>query len=74
MSGSGCKNVKCLNNILPYSESYHFWLLPESAVKTQSVGISNEQLNAKTVCWYDYYYFRREVLKHKQVALHAQGT
>lgn len=42
MSGSGCKNVKCLNNILPYSESYHFWLLPESAVKTHSVDINNE--------------------------------
>lgn len=42
MSGSGCKNVKCLNNILPYSESHHFWLLPESSVKTQSVDVSNE--------------------------------
>lgn len=42
MSGSGCKNVKCLNNILPYSESYLFWLLLESAVKTLSVDISNE--------------------------------
>lgn len=49
MSGSGCKNVKCLNNILPHSDSYHFWLLPESAVKTQSEDISNELLKAKTV-------------------------
>lgn len=44
MSASGCKNVKCLNKILSHSESYHFWLLPESAVKTQSVHVSSKQL------------------------------